>query len=62
MPAAKPPECPERPFCQAGLEDTYGLVFDSFTALDAGGPLTKTALTTGEVSVGLVFSSDGSLA
>nr|MBA3523662.1 glycine/betaine ABC transporter substrate-binding protein [Geodermatophilaceae bacterium] len=51
-----PPECPERPFCQAGLEDTYGLVFDSFTALDAGGPLTKTALTTGEVSVGLVFS------
>ncbi|MBA2552393.1 MAG: glycine/betaine ABC transporter substrate-binding protein, partial [Geodermatophilaceae bacterium] len=57
-----PPECPERPFCQAGLEDTYGLVFDSFTSLDAGGPLTKTAITTGQVSIGLVFSSDGSLA
>lgn len=57
-----PPECPERPFCQAGLEDTYGLAFDSFTALDAGGPLTKSALTSGEISIGLVFSSDGSLA
>ncbi len=57
-----PPECPERPFCQLGLEETYGLVFDSFTSLDAGGPLTKTALTTGQVSLGLVFSSDGSLA
>ncbi len=39
-----------------------GLEFDSFTALDAGGPLMKTALTTGQVSIGLVFSSDGSLA
>lgn len=57
-----PPECPTRPFCQAGLEGTYGLVFDSFTALDAGGPLTKTAITTGEISIGLVFSSDGGLA
>lgn len=57
-----PPECPERPFCQVGLEETYGLSFDSFTALDAGGPLTKTAITTGEVTIGLVFSSDGSLA
>ncbi len=57
-----PPECPERPFCQLGLEETYGLTFDSFTALDAGGPLTKTAITTGQISVGLVFSSDGSLA
>lgn len=57
-----PPECPERPFCQLGLEETYGLTFDSFTALDAGGPLTKTAITGGEVTIGLVFSSDGSLA
>lgn len=57
-----PPECPERPFCQAGLEDTYGLTFSSFVALDAGGPLTKTAISTGEVALGLVFSSDGSLA
>lgn len=56
-----PPECPERPFCQPGLESTYGLQFDSFSALDAGGPLTQTALKTGKVSIGLVFSSDGGL-
>lgn len=56
-----PPECPTRPFCQAGLEKTYGLHFDSFVALDAGGPLTKTALKQGKVQLGLVFSSDGSL-
>lgn len=56
-----PPECPTRPFCQLGLEKTYGLHFSSFVALDAGGPLTKTALKQGKVQVGLVFSSDGSL-
>ena len=25
-----PAECPERPFCQPGLEETYGLEFASF--------------------------------
>ncbi|MFN3866181.1 MAG: glycine betaine ABC transporter substrate-binding protein [Demequina sp.] len=57
-----PPECPERPFCQPGLESTYGIGVAEFRSLDAGGPLTKTAITTGEVAVGLVFSSDGALA
>ena len=57
-----PPECPERPFCQPGLEETYGLAFDSFTSLDAGGPLSKTALKQGKVAVALVFSSDAALA
>ena len=57
-----PPECPTRPFCEPGLVKTYGLTFSSFTSLDAGGPLTKTALKQGKVQVGLVFSSDGSLA
>jgi osmoprotectant transport system substrate-binding protein len=57
-----PGECPERPFCQPGLEETYGLEFDSFSELDAGGPLTKAALQQGEISLGLVFSSDGALA
>jgi len=56
-----PPECPSRPFCEAGLKSTYGLKFSSFIALDAGGPLTQTALKTGKVSLGLVFSSDGGL-
>jgi osmoprotectant transport system substrate-binding protein len=56
-----PPECPTRPFCQPGLEKTYGLSFASFVSLDAGGPLTKAALKSGKVQLGLVFSSDGSL-
>lgn len=55
------PECTERPFCQPGLEQTYGLVFSDFRPLDAGGPLTKAALQQGEITLGLVFSSDGSL-
>lgn len=57
-----PPECPKRPFCQPGLEKTYGVSFASFVSLDAGGPLVKTALKQGKVQVGLVLSSDGSLA
>ena len=57
-----PPECPERPKCQAGLVEVYDFQAGSFASLDAGGPQTKTALTTGEISVGLVFSSDGALA
>jgi osmoprotectant transport system substrate-binding protein len=57
-----PPECPQRPKCQAGLVQTYGFKAGSFSSLDAGGPLTKTGLKQGTVSVGLVFSSDGALA
>lgn len=56
-----PPECPDRPFCQPGLEDKYGLTFTGFTSLDAGGPLSKTALKTGKVALALVFSSDSAL-
>lgn len=56
-----PAECPERDFCQIGLENTYGIEIDSFLSLDAGGPLTKTAITEGQVAVGLVFSSDAAL-
>ena len=57
-----PPECPERPFCQPGLEETYGLDVGEFVSLDAGGPLTKTALQQGQIALGLVFSSDAALA
>jgi osmoprotectant transport system substrate-binding protein len=58
-----PAECPTRPFCQPGLEETYGLKFASFQEYgDTGGPLTKAAIQQGEVSLGLVFSSDGALA
>jgi osmoprotectant transport system substrate-binding protein len=58
---AGPPECPARPFCQAGLKDTYGITFGSFLQADAGGSQTKTALKTGKATLGLVFSSDSSL-
>ncbi|WP_127130114.1 glycine betaine ABC transporter substrate-binding protein [Georgenia sp. SYP-B2076] len=57
-----PAECPDRPFCQPGLEKTYGLDISEFVSLDAGGPLTKQALTSGQISLGLVFSSDAALA
>jgi osmoprotectant transport system substrate-binding protein len=57
-----PAECPQRPECQAGLVSTYKFEAGSFQSLDAGGPLTKTALKTGKVSVGVVFSSDSALA
>ncbi len=56
-----PPECPQRPFCQPGLESTYGVSVGSFVPLDAGGPLTIQALNQGKVDVGLVFSSSGSV-
>jgi osmoprotectant transport system substrate-binding protein len=57
-----PPECPQRPKCQAGLVETYQFQAGKFTSLDAGGPLTKTGLKQGTISVGLVFSSDAALA
>jgi osmoprotectant transport system substrate-binding protein len=53
-----PAECPTRPFCQAGLQKTYGLNFKGFKPLDAGGPLTKAALDKGDIDLGLIFSSD----
>ena len=56
-----PSECPKRPFCQVGLEKSYGLKFTGFQSLDAGGPLTKTAIKNGKVQIGLVFSSDGGI-
>ena len=54
-----PPECTSRPFCQPGLQKIYGLTFKSFSALDAGGPLSKAALEKGAVDVALIFTSDG---
>lgn len=57
-----PPECPTRPFCQIGLEQTYGLKFKEFKATDAGGAVTFGALKDGTINLGLVFSSDGAVA
>ncbi len=57
-----PPECPERAFCQLGLDEVYAIDFGEFTSLDAGGPLTKEALRKGEITLGMVLSSDADLA
>ena len=54
-------ECPTRPFCQPGLEKTYGLKFKAFRVLDSGGPKTMEALAAGDIDIGLVFSSDGAV-
>ncbi|TFV49392.1 glycine betaine ABC transporter substrate-binding protein [Blastococcus sp. TF02A_35] len=54
-------ECPTRPFCQPGLEKTYGLTFASVEDLDLGAP-TNEALKQGVVSLGLVLSTDPALA
>jgi osmoprotectant transport system substrate-binding protein len=56
-----PPECPQRPFCLAGLKDAYGIVFNDFKPLDVGGPQTVTALKSNEVQIGLLFSTDPSI-
>ncbi len=56
-----PPECPQRPFCAIGLKDTYGAVFKLFLPLDAGGPLSLSAVKSGLVDVGLLFTSDPSI-
>ncbi len=53
-----PPECKTRITCLTGLEQIYGLHFKDFKALDAGGPLTKTALANGDIQVARIFSSD----
>jgi osmoprotectant transport system substrate-binding protein len=53
-----PPECPQRPFCLPGLHEVYGILFDDFMPLDAGGPLTVDALRRDEVQIALLFSTD----
>jgi osmoprotectant transport system substrate-binding protein len=53
-----PPECPTRRLCLAGLADVYGVSFREFLSLDAGGPVTRQALTGGYVDVALLFTTD----
>lgn len=57
---AGPAECPDRPFCQIGLEETYGLDFAEFKSYDFG--LIGSAVLKGDAAIGLVLSSDGALA
>jgi osmoprotectant transport system substrate-binding protein len=57
-----PPECPERPFCLIGLEETYSVEFGDFKPLDVGGPITVKALDGGKIDVALLFSTNPQIA
>ena len=52
-----PAECPDRPFCLPGLEETYGIVFADFKRLEYGAA-TAQALSAGAIDVALLFSTD----
>lgn len=45
-----------------GLKEVYGIEFKEFKVLDAGGPLTLSALQNGQAQVGDMFSSDPAIA
>jgi osmoprotectant transport system substrate-binding protein len=56
-----PPEWKTRTQGVVGLRDIYGLNFKEFVSLDAGGTLTMTALTNGQIQAGDLFSTDPGL-
>jgi osmoprotectant transport system substrate-binding protein len=56
-----PPEWKTRQQGVVGLRDVYGLNFKDFVSLDAGGTLTMTALTNGQIQAGDLFSTDPGL-
>ena len=55
-----PPECPERPFCLQGLEETYGLRFGEVRSMPSRAA-TVEALVSGEIDVGLLETTDARL-
>ena len=57
-----PAECPNREFCALGLKNKYGITFKEFKPLDTGGALTVQALVGGQIDVGLLFTSDATIA
>jgi osmoprotectant transport system substrate-binding protein len=54
-------ECPKRPFCQPGLEQTYGLNITKVEPLGFGSTQTKQAVKEGTAQLGLVGTTDGTL-
>jgi osmoprotectant transport system substrate-binding protein len=55
-------ECPDRPFCQPGLEETYGITIEKVLPLGFGSAQTKEAVTSGKAQLGLVGTTDATLA
>ncbi len=54
-----PQECAVRPLCLGPMEQqVYGLKFKDVKKLDAGGPITVSSLTNGDIDVGLLFTGE----
>jgi osmoprotectant transport system substrate-binding protein len=54
-------ECPQRPFCQPGLEDVYGIEIKKVQPLGFDTVQTKEAVQSGQAELGLVATTDGTL-
>lgn len=54
-----PPELETRFIGLPGFKKVYGLDFEAFRSLDAGGPLTVAALENGDIDVALMFTTQG---
>ena len=54
-------ECPDRPFCQPGLENTYGLKVTEVLPLGFGTAQVKEAVTSGKAQLGLTGTTDATL-
>ena len=58
-----PQDCPSNASCIPALKEKYDLDFTAnFVPLDIGGPLTKAALTEGDIDVAVLFSTDAGIA
>ena len=55
-------ECPERPFCQPGLEEVYGFEVTELLPLGFGSPQAKQAVIAGAADMVLVGTTDATLA
>ncbi|MDT0269524.1 ABC transporter substrate-binding protein [Streptomyces sp. DSM 44915] len=54
-------DCPQRPFCQPGLEDTYGIEVSEIVPLGVGTVQAKQAVQRGEAELALVTTTDAVL-
>lgn len=57
-----PPEVKTRYVGLPGLKKVYGIQFKNFRSLDAGGPLTQSALASGAIDVARMFTTQGVIA
>ena len=58
---AATPECPQRPFCKPGLENTYKIKISKILPLGFDSLQVKQAVKTGKAQLGLVATTDATL-